>query len=78
MDSDFAVECIRAVSKFFNGTARASAILATGPQIFIRFRELMSARGNALLQLSKPIQHDVDLCRRFFWLDGLDHQESSI
>jgi hypothetical protein len=39
-------------------TARASAILATAPLIFMRFRELMSARGNALLQLLGPIQDD--------------------
>jgi hypothetical protein len=31
--------------------ARADAILATAPAIFMRFRELTSARGNALLQL---------------------------
>ena len=46
-------------------TARASAILATAPQIFIGFRELMSARGNALLQLSKPVEHDLQL--RIYW-----------
>ena len=42
-------------------TARAATILATEPVIFIAFRELMSARGNALLQLSKPIGDDLDL-----------------
>src|SRR5262245_43879657 len=42
-------------------TARAPAILSTAPQIFIGFRVLMSARGNALLQLSKPVQHHVDV-----------------
>jgi len=36
-------------------------ILATAPQTFIRFRELISARGHALLQLFLPIDHDVDL-----------------
>jgi hypothetical protein len=47
--------------------ARADAILATARQIFIGFRELLSARGNALLQLSKPVQNHVDggrACRR--------------
>ena len=31
--------------------ARANAILATAPPIFMSFRKLMSTRGNALLQL---------------------------
>ena len=41
--------------------ARAGAILATRATIFIRFRELMSARGHALLQLFLPVQDDLDL-----------------
>src|SRR5262245_3835718 len=50
--------------------ARAIAILATAPQIFIRFRELMSARGNALLKLSKPVEDDLDmLCAASVALD---------
>lgn len=56
-------------------TARATAILATALQTFIEFRELMSARGNALLQLSKPVEDDIDLRggRRSGWrLYGID------
>ena len=41
-------------------TAHARAILATAPLTFIRFRELQSARGNALLQLFAPVQDDID------------------
>jgi len=44
-------------------TARAAAIVAREPMFFMRFRELTSARGNALLQLSKPVDHDLDLRR---------------
>src|SRR5262249_16240325 len=44
--------------------APAPVILATAPPTFIAFRELTSARGNALLQLSKPIQDEVDSLTR--------------
>ena len=40
--------------------ARAGAILAIARRIFIRFRELTSARRNALLQLLCPVEDDVD------------------
>jgi hypothetical protein len=42
-------------------TAHAAVILATATPIFIGFRVLMSARGNALLKLSKPVQDNLDL-----------------
>ena len=57
--------------------ARAAAILATAPQSFIPFRELMSARGHALLQLFLPVDHDnhaLSLRRRFRRF--LDHQKT--
>jgi len=41
--------------------APAPVILATAPPTFIAFRELTSARGNALLQLSKPVQNHLHL-----------------
>jgi hypothetical protein len=41
-------------------TARATAIVATLPPTFIRFRELTSARGHALLQLFLPVHDDID------------------
>jgi len=43
--------------------------------MFIAFRELTSARGDALLQLSKPIEHDVDLSSLLL-LNGLHSQEA--
>jgi hypothetical protein len=52
---------------FYNSTgsidlaARAPAILPTVPLTFIRFRELMSARGNALLQLFGPVENHVQV-----------------
>jgi len=55
-------------------TARAAAILATALLFFIRFRELMSARGNALLQLFCPVEDDDHSGWRRV-LIVLDHQE---
>jgi hypothetical protein len=54
-------------------TARTIPIFATAPQIFIRFRELMSARGNALLKLSKPVDDNVHLHGRSRLLRLFDH-----
>jgi hypothetical protein len=63
-------------------TARARAILATARPIFIGFRELMSARGNALLQLSKPIEDDANLgcsqVRRIGLSSGHESNEPAI
>src|SRR5262249_30651692 len=44
--------------------ARAATILATVPPTFIRFRELMSARGHALLQLFLPVQDNSNAVGR--------------
>src|SRR5262245_6940478 len=48
--------------------------------MFIRFRELRSARRNALLQLSKPVQHNLDLCsgRRGCCLFGVSHVDEPL
>ena len=52
----------RSGNEFKNSCHRCPlGILATAPQTFIHCRELISARGHALLQLLLPIDNDVDL-----------------
>src|SRR5262245_42637312 len=55
--------CLKRGPSYFTGTRCFSSSKQgrTTGRVFIGFRELMSARGNVLLKLSKPVEHYVDL-----------------
>src|SRR5262249_24607815 len=63
---DQPIERLRVLHWTVDLAARASAILATAPLTFMRFRELTPARGNALFQLFCPVEYHLKLLAPVF------------